>query len=299
METFRTLAINELSDSFIRRHKDLIDTRKDLFGATLQGTKMDNVYVQTGGNTWPMDAINKSYTRVSLSRAVVDFWISNEQTVYMQVIKMDEQFRAADATNTYEFAGYRVVSDDRPDLERTKIKLRGRLKQHDDNITSCRYLSSASAQCAIADCITVLKHWSKHWWAEQGKSGEIKLVNCTGHPIKAQKYKTNIIEVIPASGDEARVESSRDTEIINGFLCSAYHTPVIRDLPDPVEGVLYIVSTLVMQNSDREDLISPNTGTGAVKDGAGKIQYIRKFQRKKVIRPEADGGSDESEIQES
>ena len=57
----------------------------------------------------------------------------------------------------------------------------------------------------------------------------------------------------------------------------------IQGLPDPVDGVLYIVSTLlreVARRNGRIDVISPDTSPeGAVRDSDGKIVGTRGWQR--------------------
>lgn len=101
-----------------------------------------------------------------------------------------------------------------------------------------------------------------------------KLVNLTPHPIVVLGPDGEI--TIPASGTVARCsEVSEVIGELNGV-------PVIRksfgqvvNLPEPEEGVVYIVSALVAQAAkDRDDVVFPGN---LVRDDQGNIKGLNAF----------------------
>jgi len=89
---------------------------------------------------------------------------------------------------------------------------------------------------------------------------------------------------VESSGVVVRVETTQ--EIVGNI----DGVPVVRTvfnnvtLPEPQDGVVYIVSTVVLQALQqmgicRDDLVAPDTGPqSAVRDGTGQIVAIRRFQ---------------------
>ena len=90
------------------------------------------------------------------------------------------------------------------------------------------------------------------------------IVNLTPHAITVVGHGT-----IPPSGDVARV-SVRDIPAsdVGGYPVSTQQTGDVTDLPGPVPGVYYLVSTMVrLALPDRMDLLSPGQ---LVRDDAGR-----------------------------
>lgn len=52
----------------------------------------------------------------------------------------------------------------------------------------------------------------------------------------------------------------------------------VEGLPDSQDGVMYIVSAIVAQRVNRDDLIAPDTFKGAIRDAAGKLIGTKNFQ---------------------
>lgn len=115
----------------------------------------------------------------------------------------------------------------------------------------------------------------------------MKLVNLTKHPITlfADDGQTVVAE-IPPSGVEARV--STRAEILGWVEVDGFYIPLVRTefgpvegLPEPADGVVYIVSTLVARAvaGERDDVVAPDTGPESViRDADGRIVGIRRFQ---------------------
>lgn len=103
----------------------------------------------------------------------------------------------------------------------------------------------------------------------------MKLVNLTPHDITLINRNNNENTlVIPASGVIARLSSKTvvtDMVTIDGFYVDLTETRYgeIENLPDPEDGTIYIVSSLVAgQCPDRSDVRIPNE---SVRNDKGQI----------------------------
>lgn len=97
-------------------------------------------------------------------------------------------------------------------------------------------------------------------------------INVTPHAIVLNDGTT-----FPASGTVARV-SARFSEIVDGFCTQTFGDVV--DLPQPQEGVYYIVSAMVFAATDRADVVAPATGHPAcIRNDKGQIVSVPCFLR--------------------
>lgn len=84
----------------------------------------------------------------------------------------------------------------------------------------------------------------------------MKFVNCTPHNIVLNNG--SVIEKLPETA-VARVGSSY-TEFEENGICRVVYGEV-ENLPDPQEGVIYIVSAMVLARvPNRKDVVAPATG---------------------------------------
>lgn len=96
--------------------------------------------------------------------------------------------------------------------------------------------------------------------------------------------------VFPPSGMVASV-STREVvaEDANGLPCVRVEYGDIQGIPEPQEGVFYIVNMLILERSDRADLIAPDTGPSAIRfaDGPqkGNVRAVTRFKRKLPFQP--------------
>jgi hypothetical protein len=81
---------------------------------------------------------------------------------------------------------------------------------------------------------------------------ELRVVNCTPHPIVLNDGTT-----FEPSGSVARVSASF-VEVEKGIYRQVFGDVI--DLPEATEGTLYIVSAMVFNATDRQDVIAPATG---------------------------------------
>lgn len=109
-----------------------------------------------------------------------------------------------------------------------------------------------------------------------------KLINLTPHEIKIVDEKGDVKLIIPPSGKVARVKTRQevvgridDIPVVKTVLEG------IEGLPEPKEGHIYIVSSLVAQNvKDRDDVIAPDTSPqGVMRDEKGNIIGVKRFQK--------------------
>lgn len=106
---------------------------------------------------------------------------------------------------------------------------------------------------------------------------DVRLVNLTPFILNIANSRNQIYEEIPKGRTIARVYLEEiQVDDVNGI-------PVIRDemvdsenVPDPIKGVIYIVTRPVFQHIQRSDMITPNVGN-AVRSRQGKIVAIKSF----------------------
>lgn len=108
----------------------------------------------------------------------------------------------------------------------------------------------------------------------------MKIINCTPHPVVVVGEKGK--NVFEPSGDIPRLETNTQKA---GWIDNI---PVVRNtlgevvgLPEPVDGVVYIVPFLVCQACpDRTDLVAPDTTPeSVVRDSDGRIVGVKRFQK--------------------
>ena len=107
---------------------------------------------------------------------------------------------------------------------------------------------------------------------------EFKFVSLLPHSISVVGEDMEI--TIKPSGSIARVSST--TEVvgeIGGFTVSRSTFGDVIGLPEPEEGVYYIVSGLVLSAlaGTRPDVLAPDTGSSAIRDDKGHIVAVRGF----------------------
>jgi hypothetical protein len=85
-----------------------------------------------------------------------------------------------------------------------------------------------------------------------------KLVNLTPHRLNLHDEDENEILSVEPSGDVARVETERvKVGTVQGVPLYETHTGEVQNLPEPEDGVLYVVSGFVRSATDRNDVVSP------------------------------------------
>ena len=106
----------------------------------------------------------------------------------------------------------------------------------------------------------------------------MKLINLTPHDVVVQKEDGTRV-TYPASGQVARVEvEDVCVGYVDGIPIHKGKVKEVTGIPNQQDGVMYIVSLYVLQNSDREDLISPNT-SDAIRDDKGRITAVRGWRK--------------------
>jgi hypothetical protein len=104
----------------------------------------------------------------------------------------------------------------------------------------------------------------------------MELVNLTPHAIKIADYGT-----VEPSGTVARVNMVSE---ISDELCGIQVVRRVEcgvdGLPEPKDGVAYIVSSMVLAACEyRNDVYAPDTGETAVRDDKGRIQAVTRLVR--------------------
>lgn len=111
----------------------------------------------------------------------------------------------------------------------------------------------------------------------------MQIVNLTPQSIDLYNDDGSLlISFPPSAAPAARLTEHLGAEYATGGLpfraASTYSAPT--GLPDPKPGVLYIVSTMVAQAVDREDLLSPGGATiDVVRDATGRMVGTKRLIR--------------------
>ncbi|NNV07148.1 hypothetical protein ETC03_12230 [Geobacillus sp. MMMUD3] len=113
----------------------------------------------------------------------------------------------------------------------------------------------------------------------------MKFVNLTPHVLNIVRDDGSIALSVPPSGTVARVTTQQTV------VCQLAGVDVVRTvfgdvvgLPDPQDGVVYVVSTLVLQalsasGVDRSDVVAPDTSPASVvRDDTGHVVGVKRFQ---------------------
>jgi len=105
------------------------------------------------------------------------------------------------------------------------------------------------------------------------------IVNLTPHTITVVNSDNQTIREYPSTGVARVATATTQAGFVDGI--SIYQTIFgsVEGLPDPQDGVFYIVSMVVAQAvSGRQDIIAPDTGPTAYRID-GKIIGVRQFAR--------------------
>lgn len=114
-----------------------------------------------------------------------------------------------------------------------------------------------------------------------------ELINLTPHAINFIASGVGDEEhSVPPSGIIARVSTKE--EVIGCLAVSEQGIiPVISrsmgevtGIPEPVEGTIYIVGSMVFDASDRTDICAPDTGDSAIREN-GQVRAVTRFVMKK------------------
>lgn len=100
-----------------------------------------------------------------------------------------------------------------------------------------------------------------------------KIINCTPHDVCLIK-KDGTVDVFKTSGIVPRLNTKIITTSDEIFVKKVVGD--VEGLPEPQNDILYIVSAMVFDNSNRSDLIAPNTNN-AVRNELGHIVGVPNF----------------------
>lgn len=107
----------------------------------------------------------------------------------------------------------------------------------------------------------------------------MNIVNLTPHVVVVETEHGR--REFPPSGIVARVATTQEAvSQVDGIAIVKSVFGEVQDLPEPREDTIYIVSSLVAQAVPwRDDVVAPDTGPTAIRDEAGRIVAVRRFQQ--------------------
>lgn len=103
-------------------------------------------------------------------------------------------------------------------------------------------------------------------------------INCTPHPITLLGSDNEVVMTLPKGEVVPRLsQSTKEVDVVEGVSITETSFGEIQDLPEPKEGVLLIVSRLVLTACpSRKDLVVPNE---LVRDSDGNIKGCKSLAR--------------------
>lgn len=109
----------------------------------------------------------------------------------------------------------------------------------------------------------------------------MNIINLTPHDIVVVVTDNGNV-TFPKTGKVARVvSSSKFVKFINEIPVMQTTFGNAIELPDPQDDTYYIVSSVVLDNINRNDLICPDTGPDSVvRDNNGNIIGVKRFRVK-------------------
>lgn len=105
-----------------------------------------------------------------------------------------------------------------------------------------------------------------------------QLINLTPHEVNI--WMGNEVRDIPPSGNVARLHMvSKNCGTVLGIPVVSSVGRKIVGLPEPRKNTVYIVSSVIAREVKRPDVLSPDTtDDGVIRDGAGNIKAVTRFQ---------------------
>lgn len=105
----------------------------------------------------------------------------------------------------------------------------------------------------------------------------MQIINLTPHTIKVVDVNNQVIREYPASGIVARAATIAEAVgEVDGIAVKHTAFGEVQGLPEPQDGVIYLVSMVVAQAVKRLDIIAPDTGPTAYREN-GLIVGVRNF----------------------
>lgn len=126
-------------------------------------------------------------------------------------------------------------------------------------------------------------HGVQFWWnVEEDKAKPSitpEYVNCTPHVVRVHDENGDVVKQFPPTGIIPRVTQEMQKVSDEGITPALYRQTLggIENLPEPKHGMMYIVSFMVMDATDRTDVVAPMSGAGAKRDENGQIVSVQGF----------------------
>ena len=105
------------------------------------------------------------------------------------------------------------------------------------------------------------------------------IVNLTPHDVRILNEEGATI-VIPPSGKVARLKvTSKKQAAIKGIPVSLSIDEGVTNVPDAIDGTVFITSSVVAKHLRRIDVLSPDTtDAGVLRDGDGRVFAVKRLQ---------------------
>ena len=107
---------------------------------------------------------------------------------------------------------------------------------------------------------------------------KVTFVNLTPHPIVVRREDGSEFTIAP-SGAIARVSTTEKVvDNVDGVPVVVREFGEVENLPEPQDGTIYIVSSLVLSAvKGRGDVMAPDTGPTAIRNSDGHIVAVTRL----------------------
>lgn len=102
------------------------------------------------------------------------------------------------------------------------------------------------------------------------------IINLNKHSVSGLFNGSVVTFPACEQGKECKVAvTSKEVERIPGFKCVETTYGEVQNVPDPQEGVVYIVNMIVLDRMpNRKDLIAPDSGPSAVRNEKNQVLHV-------------------------
>lgn len=112
----------------------------------------------------------------------------------------------------------------------------------------------------------------------------MKFINLNKHGITLADATGNVLQEFPADVPQelaAKVDPlEKDAPPMGSIPCITRAWGDVQNLPEPKEGVVYIVNSVVLaQVPHRDDVVAPDTGSTAHRNDKGQVVAVTRFVR--------------------
>ncbi len=103
------------------------------------------------------------------------------------------------------------------------------------------------------------------------------IINLMNQTVRLADENDEVYATFDPDDASLHLETTGDEQIVDGVPIDVTRIVSVGGLPAPQEGTFYIVPQPVAHASNRPDLVTPDTGPGAIRDENGAVYAVRRL----------------------